>query len=408
VIPAAYRDLLRTPHVARALGTSLLARVGMPTAGLAVILLAVDRTGSYGVGGVLSAVWVLGAGLGGVVTSRLIDRGRSARAVLLTTSVLSTAGLGALALTPTSSAVVLAALTAAAAVFMPPVIPTARALWPQLLDDPTSRSGMYSLEATVQELTFVVGPSAAGAVAALGDPAAAVGLAGVLVLLGVATFATTPGLDRLAQPTERAPFRPRALLPLLPVFATGFLLICGLSWVEVGVIGAAGAAGSTAAAGFLLAVWSLGSMGGGLVGGVRPPRRGPARRLLVLLPAIAVANLVIAASSGMVALGVLLVLAGALVAPGLASIYTLVQERAPAGSVAQTFAGLTVALLGGSAAGSAVAGAVVEARGADAAFAIGAVPALLGAAVVALALRRRTVSAEAPTAPAVADPRPAG
>lgn len=405
MIPAAYRDLLRTPHVARALGTSLLARVGMPTAGLAVVLLGVDRTGSYGVGGALSAVWVLGAGLGGLVSSRLVDRGRSARLVLLIGAVLSTAGLGALALTPTRSALVLAALTAVAAVTMPPVIPTARALWPHLLPDPATRSGMYSLEATVQELTFIVGPSAAGAVAAFGSPSASVGLAGVLVLLGVATFATTPGLDRLAQPTQRAPFRLRALLPLLPVFAAGFLLICGLSWVEVGIIGAAGAAGSTAAAGFLLAVWSLGSMIGGLVGGARPPRRGPVRRLLLLLPAVAVANLVIAASGGMVVLGVLLVLSGALVAPGLASIYTLVQERAPAGSVAQTFAGLTVALLGGAAAGSALAGAVVEARGPDAAFVLGAAPPALAAAVIAVALlgRRRAagkpeVAVAAPTA----------
>ncbi|HEX6755889.1 MAG TPA: MFS transporter [Mycobacteriales bacterium] len=405
MIPAAYRELLRTPTVGRALGTSLLARLGLPTAGLAVVLLGVERTGSYGTAGLLSAVWVAGSGLGGLVSSRLLDRGRRAWLVLLVTAALSASGLVVLALSSTRSAPVLAAITAAAALTAPPVVPTARALWPALLPDPAARSGMYSLEATVQELTFVVGPSAAGAAAGLGSPSTAVALAGVVMLIGVALFATTPGLDRVAG-GERAPFRLGAVLPLLPVFLAGGLLICGLSFVEVGVIGAAGSAGSTAVAGFLLAVWSAGSMAGGLLGGARPPRRGPARRLLVLLPAVAVANLVIAASDGLVLLGVLLVLSGALVAPGLASIYTLVQERAPAGAITQTFAGLTVSLLGGAAIGSALAGAVVEAQGPDAAFALGAVPPALAAAAILLGVAGRGLSAPTPAGPS--DPARAG
>ncbi|HZB48660.1 MAG TPA: hypothetical protein VE547_06155, partial [Mycobacteriales bacterium] len=176
----------------------------------------------------------------------------------------------------------------------------------------------------------------------------------------------------------------------LPLYLTGGLLICALSWVEVGVVGAAGAAGATAAAGLLLAVWSSGSLVGGLVGGARPARRGPARRLLVLLVAVAAAHLALAAvSGGLLLLGVLLALAGGLVAPALGGIYTLVQARAPAGAVTQTFAGLTVSLLGGAALGSALAGAVVDAHGPDAAFALGAVPAAVAALVVVVGLVRR-------------------
>ena len=102
----------------------------------------------------------------------------------------------------------------------------------------------------------------------------------------------------------------------------------------------------------------------------------------MLLAAVAAAHLALAASRGLLLLGVLLVLAGGLVAPALGGIYTLVQERAPAGAVTQTFAGLTVFLLGGAALGSALAGAVVDARGPAAAFALGAVPPALAALVV--------------------------
>lgn len=394
VLPASYRQLLRTPHVARALGTSLLARTGMPTAGLAVVLLVVHRTGSYGSAGLVSAVWVSGAGLGGLVSSRLIDRGRAARRVLLGAAAPSALGLLALSLVETSSTAVLAGLTALAAVATPPVTPSVRTLWPGLLAEPDVRASMYSLEATVQELTFIVGPSAAGAAAAVFGPAQSVQLAAAITLAGTAAFARTPGLGRLAG-TERSRVRPADLLPLVPIYLAGGLLICGLSWVEVGVVGAAGAAGATAAAGLLLAVWSAGSLVGGLLGGVRPPRRGPARRLVVLLAAVAAAHLALAASRGLWPLGILLVLAGGLVAPALGGIYALVQARAPAGAVTQTFAGLTVLMLGGAAVGSALAGRVVDARGSGTAFALGAVPPALAVLVVLLGpVRRREPTAE--------------
>jgi hypothetical protein len=111
-------------------------------------------------------------------------------------------------------------------------------------------------------------------------------------------------------------------------------------------------------------------------------------------------------------LGVLLVVSGGLVAPGLGGIYALVQRRAPAGAVAQVFAGLTVALLGGAALGSALAGAVVQSRGPAAAFALGAVPPALAAVVVALGLlrpagRARVAAADPVSAAAAALAAPA-
>jgi len=394
VLPASYRPLLTTPSVARALATSLLARVGQPAGALAVTLLVVQRTGSYASVGLVSACWVVATGLGSLLWSRLVDRGRSVRAVLLGTALVNGLGLVALVTVQSGSTLVLAGLTAAAALFTAPVTQVARALWPALLPDPDARAAMYSLEATVQELVFIVGPALSGAVAAVASPSAAVLAAGVVAVAGVVSFAATPGLDRIAG-GPRQPTRLDRLRPLLPLFVAGFLLICGLSWVEVGVVGAAGSAGRTEAAGALLAVWSAGSLVGGLVGGARPARRGPARRLLLLLAGTAVAHAMLAAASGLLPLAGLLVLAGALVAPALGGIYTLVGQAAPPGAVTQTFAGLAVALLGGAATGSALAGLVVQEHGVAPAFLLGAVPPALAAAVVAVTIGRR---AAVPTA----------
>ncbi|HEV7655800.1 MAG TPA: MFS transporter [Mycobacteriales bacterium] len=396
LVPSSYGPLLRTPTVARALGTSLLARVGQPAGALAVTLLVIQRTGSYAAVGVVAATWVIGVGVGSLFWSRLVDGGRSARAVLVGTAAGNAAGLVALVTVRTGSALALTGLTLAAALFTPPAVPVVRALWPVVLTEPDARASMYSLEATVQELIFIVGPSLAGAAAAVASPSAAVLLAGVLAVVGAVSFAATPGLERIGS-SERPPVRPGALVPLVPLFAAGFLLLCGLSWVEVGVVGAAGTAGDTAATGALFAVWSAGSLVGGLLGGARPARRGPGRRLLLLLAAVAGGHALLAVYPGLVALGALLVLAGGLVAPALAGIYTLVGEVAPAGAVAQTFAGLAVAFLGGSATGSALAGLVVQAHGPGTAFLLGAVPPALAAVLVGLTIAR-----------SVAVPRPAG
>jgi predicted MFS family arabinose efflux permease len=394
VLPASYRPLLTTPSVGRALGTSLLARVGQPGGALAVALLVVERTGSYAAVGLVSACWVVGTGLGSLLWSRLVDRGRSVRLVLLGPALLWSLGLVALVTVRSGSTLVLAGLTVATTLFTAPVVPVARALWPVLLPGPDARAAMYSLEATVQELVFIVGPALAGAVAAVASPSAAVLTAGAVAVAGVVSFALTPGLDGVAA-GHRDPFRLDRLRPLVPLFVAGFLLICGLSWVEVGVVGAAGAAGRTEAAGALLAVWSAGSLVGGLIGGARPARRGPARRLLLLLAATALAHAALAAAGGLLPLAGLLVLAGALVAPALGGVYTLVEQAAPPGAVTQTFAGLAVALLGGSAAGSALAGLVVQAHGAPAAFLLGAVPPALAAAVVAVTIGRRAAAPSA-------------
>jgi MFS family permease len=400
VFPASYRTLLRAPVVPRALSTLLLARLAGPAAGLAVVLLVVGKTGSFAMAGLVSGVWVGCVGVGGLFWSRLVDRGRP-RVVLLATAVASFAGLLALATVPTSAAPALAALTAAAALASPPVIPTGRALWPVLLADEQSRSAMYSLEATLQELTFIVGPALAGGVAAAASPSASIIVIASLSLVGCVAFTTTPGLDEVAH-RDAPSVRPAALAGLSPLLVTGALLICGLSITEVAVVAAASRAGSVNSSGLLLAVWSAGSLAGGLVSGARPSRRGPATRLLWLLCLVAASTAGLAAIGDMVLLGVALVVGGALVAPALGAIYTLVQQRAPAGAVTQTFAALTMFALGGAAAGAAAAGALVQAAGPRSAFLAGGLAPLVAAAVLGTAavtvrrVRRRPAGEQVP------------
>jgi len=401
MLPASYRTLLRTPVVVRALSTLLVARIAGPAASLAVVLLVVQRTGSFAAAGLTSGVWVGCVGVGGLLWSRRVDRGRP-RVVLIGTALGSSAGLVVLAVTSTSSVPALVALTAAAGLASPPVIPTGRALWPVLLADEGSRAAMYSLEATLQELTFIIGPALIGGVAAVASPSVSIAVIAGVALAGCAAFATTPGLDRVAHPGAPAA-RPATLAGLTPLLATGALLIFGLSVTEVGVIAAASRAGSANSAGLLLAAWSAGSLVGGLVGGARPATRGPQTRLLWLLVAVAVSVTVLAPIGNLALLGAVLVLSGGLVAPALGALYALVQQRAPAGVVTQSFAALTMFALAGGSAGATAAGALVQAAGPGPAFLVSGLAPALAAGVVggAVARLRRPARARAPAHSAV-------
>ena len=387
MIPAAYRSLLHTPFVARALVTSLLARLVYPTAGLAIVLLVVGRTGSYAAGGSSTAVLVAGAGIGGLGGSRLIDRGW-ARPVLYCTAVVSAAALVVLAAVPTRSLPVLLAIIAVVGFTLPPVTPAVRSLWPVLLTTEDERAAMYSLEATVQELTWVVGPALAGGCAAASSARVAVVLAAAILLGGTAAFAWTPGLARLVAPS-RAKVRRAEIVALAGPMAVGALIIGALNSTEVSIIGTAGLAGARPAAGVLIAIWSAGSMCGGLVLGARPPRHGVRARLVVLLAASTAGTAALAAIPGLVLLGVALFAVGALVAPALGALYGQVETLAPPAAVAQTFAVLGTVALGGGAVGSAVGGSLVQSVGPPSTFLFSASLAA-AAALLAAATGRRS------------------
>jgi predicted MFS family arabinose efflux permease len=108
----------------------------------------------------------------------------------------------------------------------------------------------------------------------------------------------------------------------------------------------------------------------------------------------------VAATGSVVALGLVLLVAGAAIAPTYARIYAMVDRAAPAGTATEAFAWLATAVAIGAAAGAAVAGAAAEQAGPAAAFAL---PGGAGAvALLAITLRARTLGGDEPRALALA------
>jgi hypothetical protein len=173
--------------------------------------------------------------------------------------------------------------------------------------------------------------------------------------------------------------------------------------VEVAVVGAADALGSSAAAGPLLGLWGVGSLAGGVVAA----RMGGGARtgggLALVLAALAAGHLALAAAAGSaVALAAVLTLAGATIAPTYASVYAMVDRAAPAGTVTEAFAWLSTAVAVGASVGAACGGAMAAAAGPAAAFALAGAAGSVAALVAALRARPLDGPAHAVAAPAAA------
>jgi MFS family permease len=158
--------------------------------------------------------------------------------------------------------------------------------------------------------------------------------------------------------------------------------------VEVGLPALAVGQGARWSSGPLLALFSLGSMTGGLVYSARSWALEIGRRYSAILMAMAIAVAPLIVVHALAPVFALSVLAGLCLAPMISCQFSLVGALAPEGTVTEAFTWHRAATVAGMAGGSALGGSLIDAHGAGAAFALGCVG-VAGAAALAMVGRRR-------------------
>jgi hypothetical protein len=374
-------SIATTPGALRILAGSVIARLPLTMIGIGLLVHVQHLTGSFADAGIVGGAYGLALGIGGPPLGRLADR-RGQTGVLVATSAASGVLLVALALLPTGVPVIcLLALAALLGLATPPVEACLRALLPDVLTDPEALHASFAVDATAVELTWVVGPPLALALGSLVSTGFALAATGFVILAATAAFAAEPA-SRSWRPAAGVAVAPGGALrsPALRVLVVALVGIGVLfGAVEVGIAAAAKELGSTASAGPILALWGAGSLLGGAVaarfgGGARTPAG-----LALMLAALAGGHLLLIPASGsLLAIGIVVVLGGAAIAPTYAAVYAMAGGAAPAGTVTEAFAWLATAVAFGAAAGSGLAGVAVDAVGPVGAFALGG-----GAGVVA-------------------------
>ncbi len=380
-----YLEILRTAHVGRLFAASLLARLPMGINGLAVILLLREETGSFGVAGATAGALALGTGLGAPLTARVIDA-LGARTLLVLAALSAAALLAVVALARVgapAAALVGAALTAGIA--FPPASSVLRTRYPVLFEGrPGLIQGAFALDSVLTETVFTVGPLLTAGLVVAFEPAAALLVSAAALVVGtVALVAALPPGEEAPAHVPRERFGALAVPGIRTLVASMLPVGFAFGALEVALPAFADAEGSPGLAGVLIAIWSLGSVAGGLTYGARPRRgslAGTHLRVALLLP-LSFLPLALASSPAMMAL--LVLPAGVLIAPLIATRNELAGRVAPAGSRTEAYTWPLTALVAGIALGAATAGALADATSWQAAVLAAVAGAGVGAAVSA-------------------------
>lgn len=388
---ARYAALLGQPALRAAIATSVLGRLPIGIAGLAILLLAQHTTGSFARGGLVAACYIAGLAAVAPLLGRLIDR-YGPRSTLRACAFLFPTALVALVVSLGHAAPLWSAfaLAAAAGACFPPITVCMRTFFRQQLKDDALLATAYSLESVVVELIFILGPVIVAIFVAFASPAAAVLVAAACGCIGTLLFQRSraliewrvePHLDAsLVGPLFEPGFAP--LLLVVVCYATAFGL------VEIGTTGYATETGGPALAGILLGIMSVGSAAGGLVYGSRSWHLPLARQfsLTLALMGLGIAPLALLSPPQFPewVFALWCIVAGIVMAPALIMQAMLVAKITRASRLTEAFTWSSTSLLAGVSFGLIAGGALLEYASSHAVFAAAAAVSL---AAGALALR---------------------
>ena len=384
---ARYRELFANDHAAALFVWSIVARLPLGMAALALVLLVRNAGGDYAEAGLVAAAYGLAVAVGAPYGGRQVDR-RGPRVVLFRRMIIYPTLFGLVAVLGEVDAPMpaIAVVAAASGLTLAPVSSALRSIWPEVAGA-DGASTAYSLDAALQEMIWVGGPLLVAVLAVI-DPVAAVAGVAVIAAIGTFVFSRIPPV-REAEPAEVRHSSKLGALSAVGVRTIALLALwlgLGFGSLEIAVPAFADTEGNRALAGIGLAGFAAGSLVGGLVAGLRPARD-ERRRIVVGTLVLATLMLLPLAATSIATMTLLLFCAGLPIAPVVAAVYGQVGRVAAEGSVAEAFSWFGTAISIGIATGSVMGGALIDAGSWRWSVALGVVCVAVGAVVTALRVR---------------------
>lgn len=396
-----YRAVFRTPGTAAFCTAGFVMRMPIAMYGLALVLIVSARAGEYGFAGVLSGCFVAGGVPGNPILARLVDR-YGQRRILLPASAVHAAAVVLIAVlfevrAPDWALIAPAFLGGFSYLSVGSLV---RARWSTVLGGRPELNTAYSVESTLDEVIFVVGPLIVTVIATHANPVLTLYLAVSLVGAGAVWLWTQRDTEPPAHPVD-APRLSSALRERGMVLLTLFAVAMGTVFAsaEVTIVAFCGQEGRRAAAGLVLACFALGSGSAGFVYGARHREADVLTRFRMQSLIFGVMPFVFLAAPNVWVLALCAFAVGLSVAPTLITAFGLIDRIVVAAALTEGLAWLTTGLNLGYGLGAASVGGIADAHGARTAFSVTIVASLTMAAL-ALVLHRR-LSEQSPSERAV-------
>ncbi len=354
-------SILRTPGVARIISAQLLARFPSGMLSLAFLLHIEQVLGSYGAAGLVLAATSVGQAVAGPLTSRWMGRW-GMRPVITLTLLISLTSMLTIALVEMSLGLYML-VGLICGLSNPPIQPAVRTIYPKLVNS-RQLTPLFSLDASAQEIIWVIGPVVTTFIAVQVSTVLAILTAAVFLVAGGAWFLSSPEVGRVRIPrSKRALGKVLTRKPVLLATIVGFFMVGATAAVEASVVAVYGHGGPEA--GIILAIWAVGSLAGGLAFGHIPV--GPwalARRTFIVFVGIAIAGFFL----DFWWLSFALLISGIGLAPALAVMFGIVSASVKFSDTAEAYGWVGTGQLIGAALGSAIAGFAIDSGGASGGF----------------------------------------
>jgi MFS family permease len=382
-----YRRILAIREARLPVLATAIDRIPIASLSLATILLIHAETGSFKTAGIVEAAFALATAVSLPVQGRLVDR-LGQTEVLGIAVVLNPIALIGLVVAAHAGAetAILALIAGLCGATTPATGSCMRALWGSLVTDAGLRQSAFALDAISLEVAFILGPLITGGLVAVGSPTLAILFNAALVAIGTLLFVVSRASRSWRGDTGprhwAGPLRSRAIVLIV------FVELCfgvALGAMEISITAFATGEGSGSLAGVLIAAQAAASFAAGAWYGSRHHATPAADRYVRLSWLLALGLVPLLFTTSIVEAIPLMALSGLALAPVTASLYSLVDELAPAGTATEAFTWMITSIAAGVAGGQAIGGLLVNGGHPHRGFAATVVAAGVGAAIALVA-----------------------
>ncbi|WP_278614324.1 MFS transporter [Winkia neuii] len=364
-----YKQLFSIPGAARFSMAGALARFPMAMTNLAVIMMITAMYKDYALAGRLSAVAAVSFAIMVPQLSRLVDIYGQAK-IMFPSVLISAASFGGLAFTAHHAGPrpLLYLLTIMGAGFTGSIGALVRARWAYVLKEPGKLQSAFALEATLDEVIFIVGPVLATFMAT--EIHGTAGIYGTAIVSVIGAFLLFPQRSTEPIPSGR---KPAPTTPSKPLLKNRTLLMLMIVYIAMGAIfGAldvscvsfANENGWPSGSGVILAAMSVGSLIAGLVYGALSWKPSILRLYLFGVIFLGVGCSVLPFVPGLFWFMVTVFITGSAFSPTATNVMTMVSQAVPGSRLTESMAWMVTASNVGASIGSAIGGQAIQSAGA--------------------------------------------